>query len=671
MSFLIDSNAIVTVKTIVDPSSYPPPSAKTVRLNLENNLSIIRQELKDKKFIDNTLLFSTKYREDNNNDNINYGFSEIKLEEEESYLLNEVIVTIDENNILYLKQCSEPDWKCLNKLRKLDYGCTMTSNGISKADKRAFEIEDCELFKIGAEGCRKGIVESKSNNDRIMKKNLIFSTDLNLESLGKLGISIGNMENKEVNSENIYSYHFTEYGKVSLKFGDHLKPTQEFIKEVKKAINSVDPAKKFKQITEQYGQFIPTTVILGGRVHYDERVTSTGCSTENSKEASIKANAGNMLEVNAAGTSGYSKAKSNHYKSNYTKLIGGEQSDLGNFDEKAWFKSLENYKNWDCIELQGLISIFQPIPDDLRKNIIESVGKRIHHLDFGEFNYCLEEPSKPKIFEFNIPTDISDIIQNKEADCNVFATVIDMEKSENDCFTCQVLRPPGGIPSLIVHCIQKKFKKRQCKLKIIWMVIGYYIDFNFIISDFNTQLKILKNENTSDGQTMINTAELLNFEYNPYISKIPPCIGIPVLTKLDSSNDSFIIGHHFLNAQKNKTSVCTFSYNLKDSIYDKLPDFTFCTLIISNYNISSAYDIISFDRSFSRKKKLYIKRSNLFISLYSTLETNCGPIFLKQNYEKIRTKSIKCGCKCKVKPLEISGNNIKCAFFDPNDRIKE
>uniref|UniRef100_U9UQ34 DUF7431 domain-containing protein n=1 Tax=Rhizophagus irregularis (strain DAOM 181602 / DAOM 197198 / MUCL 43194) TaxID=747089 RepID=U9UQ34_RHIID len=254
MSFLIDSNAIVTVKTIVDPPSYPPPSARTVRLNLENNLSIIRQELKDKKFIDNTLLFSKKY--------------------------------------------------------------------------------------------------------------------------------------------------------------------------------------------------------------------------QNSKEASMKVNAGGTLEVNAAGTAGYSEAKSNHYKSNYTKLIGGEQSDLENFDEKAWFKTLENYKNWDCIELQGLISIFQPIPDYLRKKIIESVGKRIHHSGFKVISYNLEKFGKPKIFEFKdvIPPNILNIIQNKEADCNVFATVIDMEKSQNNFFTCQVLCSPGGIPNLIIHCIQKKFKKRQCKLKIIWMI---------------------------------------------------------------------------------------------------------------------------------------------------------------------------------------------------------
>jgi hypothetical protein len=663
MSYLIESNVIITIKTILDVPLYPPPSARTVRLNLTDNLLIIRQELEKKKFIDNTLLFSNKYTENYNNDNISYGFAEIELEEEENYLLNEII---DENNILYLKQCSKPDWKCLNELRKLDYGCTMTVNGIKKADKRAFEMNNCELTEIDAKGCQKGIVEIKSNDDRIMKKNLVFSTDINAESLVELGISIGNMRNEGVNSENISSYHFTEYGKVSLKFIDrYLEPTSDFIKEIEGAIESEDPAEKLKQITEQYGQFIPTRIILGGRAHFNESVKSIGRSTGNSKETAMKANASGVLDVNAAATSSYSEEKLEHCKSNYTKLIGGEQSSLENFDEKAWFKSLENYKNWDCIEFQDLISIFQPIPDDLRKKIIKSVGKRIHHLVYEDFSYYLEEFGKPKIFEFNIPTNVSNIIQNKEADCNVFATVIDMEESKNDFFTCQVLCPPGGKPSLIIHCIQKKFRKRQCNLRIRWMIIGYYIDFNFIISDFNTQLWIFKNENTSDGQTMINK-ELLSYEYDPYVSKVPPCIGIPVLTKLDSSNDSFIIGHHFFNSQKNKIRVCTFSYNSKDNIYDKLPDFTFYTLIISNYCINSAYDIIPFDHSFM--KKPCISRSNLFISLYSTQETNCGPIFLKQNHVKIRTKSIKCGCVCKIKPLKISENNIKCAFFDPNVR---
>ncbi|RGB27963.1 hypothetical protein C1646_819427 [Rhizophagus diaphanus] len=632
MSILTDY-AEVTIKTIVDPPSYPSPSAWTVCLKLTDNLLEIRQELEKKKSIDNTLLFLNKYPENNNNDNIIYGSFEIKLEEEENYLLNEVI---DENNILYLKQykqCLEHNWKYFNELYKLDYGCTMTLDGIDRADKRkkrAFVMENCELTELtAAEGYRKGSYEYKPNNDnhdRIMKKNLLFSNDINVESLEKLGISIGNMETEGVNSENIASYHFTKYGKVSLKFDHHLKPTKEFIDEVNEAIKSECPAREFKQITEQYGQFIPTIVILGGRAHYDERVTPARCSV----------------------------------------LIGGEQSYREIFDEKAWLKSLENYKNWCCIELQGLNSIFQFVPDDIRKRIFVSVGKRIHHSDFVYFNYKVEEFGKPNIFEFSklTPPNILNIIKNKEADCNVLATA----KSKKGFFTCQVLYPPGGIPNLIIHCIQKKFKKRQCKLEIGWMVIGYWVDFNFLISDFNNQLRIFKNENKSNGRTIINTQ--LSLENSVNDIPIPLCLGSSVLTKLDASNDSLVIGYLFFEAQeRNKIGACTFSYCLKNKKCVKLPIFTFYTLIISKYHVPSAYRIIPFGQSLNEPCIDNITLNPTFLSLYLTQRTNYGPIFLKQKNKKIKPEIINCKNSecivCENKTLKISIDRVKCVFFDP------
>jgi hypothetical protein len=79
------------------------------------------------------------------------------------------------------------------------------------------------------------------------------------------------------------------------------------------------------------------------------------------------------------------------------------------------------------------------------------------------------------------------------------------------------------------------------------MVIGYYTDLNFILLDFNAQLKVLKKDfNTLNNPTVFGK-ELLNFDYNSLIGNFPPCLGIPVLNKLDSSNNSLIIDHHFFN----------------------------------------------------------------------------------------------------------------------------
>ncbi|CAB4474378.1 unnamed protein product [Rhizophagus irregularis] len=665
----------------------PSHESKLVLLNTANNLLVTRQKLKEDYDINSTLLkFLRKYSEGNEYDNNggSCGFAEIELKDEEQLRLCKIIdKDISDKNILYIK-CI--DWNFLNEENKLDYGCTMTYDEIKKADKRAFVMKNCEFKEIGAVGCEKGVVEFKSTEERMKITNLFFAADINVDNFAKLGMSIGSMENKKSNSETSGSYHFIKHAKASLEFTKYLEPTPDFIKEVEDATNSKDPAEKFNQIIEEYGYFIPTKVILGGRVHFNEHISSTGKFTELSKEIAMSTNAGGILEANMSSTSNYSEGKSNYQKFNCTKLIGGESpGSLENFNEEMWVKSLkENYKKWNSIEFQNPISIFQPLSKNLRDKIIKSFGKRIHYSKIEEFKYRLEEFGRPKKFELkNMPLNIMRVIQNKATDCNIFATIIDMAEStesKDDFFTCQVLCPPNGKPSLIIHCIQKKFKKRECKLKIGWMVIGYYTDdFNFILSDFNAQLKILKNENISDNQAMINM-EILNVEYDSYVYKVPPCLGIPVLTKLDSSNCSLIIGHHFFNAQEeNKIGAYMFSYCSKDNNYVKLPDFDFYTLIISDYQNLNTCNIIPFEYpNYSiMKKKPYINLNNnvansspKFISLFSTQKTNCGPMFLKQNYKKIEIKIIDCRCKCnfKNKPLETSKNYIECSFLDPYNK---
>src|SRR6266542_4985438 len=135
---------------------------------------------------------------------------------------------------------------------------------------------------------------------------------------------------------------------------------------------------------------------------------------------------------------------------------------------------------------------------------------------------------------------------------------------------------------IIIYCIQKYFKKRQCNLKISWMVIGYDINFESMFSDLK-KFEIIKNDfNVSNNdQAMINT--------KLFIKTVPPCVGIPVLNKLDSPKDySTIIGHYFFNTQKDRIELCTFSFCLKTNRYVNLPSFTFYTLV------SNAYETIPF-----------------------------------------------------------------------------
>src|SRR5947199_8232037 len=94
------NNVKITVKNICKTSSQP----KLVRLNLSDNLLRIRKQLEKRDIIDETLSFAHKFSENNNNCD---EFAEITPEDEESFLLNEII----DEKILYLKQCSKINWK--------------------------------------------------------------------------------------------------------------------------------------------------------------------------------------------------------------------------------------------------------------------------------------------------------------------------------------------------------------------------------------------------------------------------------------------------------------------------------------------------------------------------------------------------------------------------------
>ncbi|GBB87407.1 hypothetical protein RclHR1_13880002 [Rhizophagus clarus] len=603
---------------------------KFVRLNLSDDLSEVRQQLEKRDIINSTLSFIRKFSE-----NGKIKFAEIEFEDEKVILLEKIVRRSENTHILTLMKCSKFNWKVMNKLHKLDHGCTMTFDGIKKADKRAFEMKDC-IFEIGDKECETGEFISKSIEDLMKDKNLFFNADVNIHYFVKMGtgVSIETSKSKESCVETNYSYRFTKYVKASLKLKfEHLKATPEFIEVVENAISSEDPAEHYKQIIKDFGQFIPTEVILGGRVHFDDYTKSVR-----------QAVSGNIKIKDLW------KENSNNYSQRCTKIIGGEQpDDIENLDMGNWVNSLnKSYENWDCIEFCNPISIFQLLPKGLHERIIKSVGVKIHYSTIENCNLSLEEYRKPVEFKLNIPPDVKRIIRNEDIDYKIFATVTDITKSKNDFYTCQILCPSDGrLPSLIIHRVQdqyKIFKQHGCKLKIGWMIIGYYNDFNF---DFNTRLDILHYDfNASDTSNLIE-----------YDSKVPICLGIPVLSEYPK-NESLIIGHYYYVQEEkdknNKIKAQTFAYCLKDSRTVNLPNFTFYTLKITNYHIHSACETIILKR---KEYNNFNTESPRFISIYSTEPIDC--LFLKQSIGQIKIKKIGKDSKDRTKL------SVKCAIFNP------
>ncbi|CAI2200734.1 3451_t:CDS:1, partial [Funneliformis geosporum] len=280
----------------------------------------------------------------------------------------------------------------------------------------------------------------------------------------------------------------------------------------------------------------------------------------------------NIADVGISRDTNKTIGNSNDYRSNCVEFIGGKLVCLKDFNETAWAKSLEDYNNWDCVEFRNPISVFNFLSGDKQREIYVLLGKKILYSKTETYD-CSFDRGIPVTFKLKSDANISKILQNRDADCNIFATVVDDEETNNELFNCQILWPQDYEPKLIIHCIQENFRKHACKLKISWMVIDYDIYFDSLLSDSDVQLKVLKYDfNTKKNQLMLN--KILP------IKNVPPCIGIPVFNK---SENSFIIGHHFYKFQ-DRNVLFAFAYCLKNKCYVKLPQkFIFYTLFSNAY----------------------------------------------------------------------------------------
>ncbi|GBC10315.1 hypothetical protein RclHR1_09510006 [Rhizophagus clarus] len=629
------------------------------KLNLESNLSDTRKELKKSINEMNILLFTRKIDDDD---------FEIDREDEDDILLNEIIFDNSGNKFLYLLKNSSPSWNYLNEKRKLDHGRIMSFDGNKEANNRAFKLKDCEFNLIGSEGYRKGQLEFKSEEDWMMKTNLFFGIDINVHNFIGFGLSIGKTKDENFKDEINSTYKYTEIGKATLKLSkENLELTDNFKNDVKHAIDSKEP-RQFFEIIEKYGQFLPTEIVLGGRVYFKGVTSSHERSINKSKEGSANMSIG-ASNAKIGGNSGKSSKKLNSHSSDRMRLLGGKYPVDENFDEKAWIESLEDYQTWDCIEFKNPVSIFKLLPDELYKKVFISIGKRILYTTTVEDQYYyLNDPGRHRTIELsNIPRNISDVVLNNEADCDVFAAVVDTDENSKEVFfNCQILKKQKAKPSIIIHGIQKKFQQCTCKLKVRIMIVGYDVDFNCIFSNISVELK--NNTYNSNQPSMT-----LPFE-DELITTNTPFFGIPVLENLNYLNSSIAIGYNFhkLDNKHNELNVEIFPYCLKTKRYVNLPNFTFRTIIIRDCP-DKAYKLIKLDHS---QKELDISKyfndpNPKYISLYLSDVDNYLPVFMNQKCKKVYLEHICKSCeKCTSKSLQTKKSKIECIeciFFNPYD----
>ncbi|RIA98235.1 hypothetical protein C1645_849147 [Glomus cerebriforme] len=553
----------------------------------------------------------------------------ITLQKEDNFKLEDIVSKNENSENSYVLILKEHLWKILNKRYKLDYGI---NKNLKRVNKRAFAMKDCHVSEPNVKYL---YVKNESKDDQTVGKDLSFNVDPS-SIVSTIPISFRIAGNKsdgiETNSSDETTYNY----KKTLEFRKFLEPTKDFIEKVKSAVDTVDPknSKKLKEIIKDFGQVIPTEIIMGEKIYKK----GDGKTTNISKGYSGDINA------TVAGM-GISLSDSKNSTSQHTE---------------------ESHQDWECIEYNNCINIFQLLTDIpeyeyLREKIFSVIGERILYSGIETCN-CTFNGKKPFIGEFKMEKmseNTLKMIQDEKSDISIFAVIFDKKiyglfDTTVDFFNCQIVCAQGQKPKYIIHRKHRKqdrAKLYKCNLEIEYMIVGNYRDFN----------SINYNELDSDIQLKVIKEDYYNSNFNTKLFERSPSdhfIGVPVLNDLNQRN--YIIGHYFYTEKDSNVGVFTFSYNLEQNKYVNLP-FRFHTLKISN--ISNQVTEFNY-RKDKREFREQIQKCPKYFNLYS--KDISSPIFLKYTTSKIKLEEVtcKCGKKCDFCKNSSNSSSFQKENFD-------
>ncbi|KAF0541897.1 hypothetical protein F8M41_005046 [Gigaspora margarita] len=204
-----------------------------VKLAKDFSLDKVREKLEINDIISNLISFYfTK------------NYSIIGCSNEHEFNLSDIL----DGDTIYLKEDSQPNWK-----------------------KLAFTIKDCELNIL--DDFNSYPITTSSVNDLFKNRGLFLNPQLDLDFL------IDPQNSRSYDSEQVSGFNIQNFVKAILSINKKdIIITEEFEVAVKEALNSQD-INILKHAIEKFGQFVPTEIMFGGRLHY-ELTTYTGSTIQ-------------------------------------------------------------------------------------------------------------------------------------------------------------------------------------------------------------------------------------------------------------------------------------------------------------------------------------------------------------------------------------------------------
>ncbi|CAG8572721.1 274_t:CDS:2 [Dentiscutata erythropus] len=556
----------------------------------------------------------------------------ISLDDESTYKLNDIL----DGNKIFLMKNPRPNWQVLVRKFKLEYGRNYDEDKDKVAGKKAFIIENCEFSVLEPIELNFHTLISSSVNDLSRNKNLFLKAQLDIPNIANLGVSIEPKNIQQNKSkETSLKFELKNIVKANLSI-TRIVPTREFNDAVEKAFHSKDP-NMLQKIIEEFGQFIPTVILFGGRLHY-----MNTAYTEKNSENNKKAFSGN-LSVYGQGLEAQYKPDVTNRNENTIQfqdsvIFGGDKIKILQGKENDWIFSLEDFKYWEIIEFHKPVSIFEFLDDDKIRKLNVLKGKMIIYSNVQFYNFKMHDRNNGSdVVDLKMPQNIGSILSNRDIDLQVFSAVSSTEEDDT-IFTCVLYTPPPSyIPKVIINCIQSDYEqKKEYQLKISWFVVGYDLNFNSVFDPTHCLQSVkIKLCYDYDSEFSLEASEVLKIPMMH--STVLYCI--PVVSEWDDSFKYSIIGHHF-NRHDDKVRVHLYGYDLrkKECLRSSaLRNFNLNILYPSSHPNSDIFNYFRIERNSSVKKMSLTKMiKNVRKNTSNTSSKLSGLISLyTEGYEKL------------------------------------
>ncbi|CAG8627944.1 24360_t:CDS:2 [Dentiscutata erythropus] len=425
--------------------------------------------------------------------------AQIGFDKEEIYKVSRIL---DKDNCIHiLKDATKPSFFHFTNKHHLIRGRYFTPNSmeVKIAQQDAFKFKTnrkiSSRLELSNNECLTAYSETcKEEVERILVKHLISKANASVPlapySL-KFGINFEKFDNKKQQASDSYEFKVAKCMKCSIIImRDEIELTEEFKDAINNALDQEDEdlrLNELNKLSEKFGDFFPLETEFGGIIQY--QVDSNSNTSASSKKNQVGSNIQDIsLSYNSESNSSASKYRTNE---NYV-IIGGDTHECKNINienienQKDWLQSLKDCDKWGLINYSKIISIYELLDDELRLKFLRAFGQKLLHYNTIEVTFNETNITNRKEREIPVPTDILTNMKENKDNYQIYATVLHAEEDIREVFSVHIEYFSSTNPCLVIQCVKKGesvklrfLKSKEYKVKVAWMIIGFYSNFNF------------------------------------------------------------------------------------------------------------------------------------------------------------------------------------------------